>query len=98
MASAKRRKRPLRRQNSPQPLQTYEQAVHWLESHYNLEQHLGGKRVEVPSLKRMSALMELLGNPQHDIPAIHVTGTNGKGSTCRMLTEIIGATGLKVGS
>ena len=42
--------------------------------------------------------MELLGNPQHDIPAIHVTGTNGKGSTCRMLTEIIGATGLKVGS
>ena len=98
MASAKRRKRPLRRQNSPQPLQTYEQAVHWLESHYNLEQHLGGKRVEAPSLKRMSALMELLGNPQHDIPAIHVTGTNGKGSTCRMLTEIIGATGLKVGS
>ncbi|MEC9059859.1 MAG: Mur ligase family protein, partial [Actinomycetota bacterium] len=44
------------------------------------------------------ALMELLGNPHRDIPAVHITGTNGKGSTSRMLVELIGATGLDVGS
>ena len=46
----------------------------------------------------MHALMGMLGNPQREIPAIHVTGTNGKGSTSRMLVGLIAATGLDVGS
>ena len=36
-------------------------------------------------LERMRAVMSLLGNPQEDYPIIHVTGTNGKGSTIEML-------------
>tara|TARA_Y100001970_G_scaffold212098_1_gene258993 strand:- start:11677 stop:12972 length:1296 start_codon:yes stop_codon:yes gene_type:complete len=72
--------------------------MRWLQDHYNLEQHLGGLATNAPSLHRMNALMEVLGNPQRDIPAIHITGTNGKGSTSRMLVGLIGATGLDVGS
>jgi dihydrofolate synthase/folylpolyglutamate synthase len=70
----------------------------WLKDHYNLEQHLGGNELAVPSLDRMRTLMTLLGDPQHDVPAIHITGTNGKGSTSRMVVELIGAMGLDVGS
>ena len=60
----------------------------WLKDHYNLEQHLGGNELAVPSLDRMRTLMTLLGDPQHDVPAIHITGTNGKGSTSRMVVEL----------
>ena len=38
-------------------------------------------------LERMRAVMSLLGNPQEDYPIIHVTGTNGKGSTIAMLSS-----------
>ncbi|WP_026918903.1 bifunctional tetrahydrofolate synthase/dihydrofolate synthase [Gordonia shandongensis] len=44
-----------------------------------------------PSLTRISALMELLGNPQHAYPAIHVAGTNGKTSVTRMIDSLLRA-------
>ena len=102
VASAKRPKRSKNRLrhggNTPKTLNTYEEALDWLQGHYNLEKNLGGDETTAPSLERMTILMELLGNPHKDIPAVHVTGTNGKGSTSRMLVELIGATGLDVGS
>lgn len=49
-------------------------------------------------LDRMRALMSLLGNPQEDYPIIHVTGTNGKGSTIAMLSSLFVHHGQKVGS
>lgn len=48
-------------------------------------------------LERMNKLMELLGNPEQDIKAIHVAGTNGKGSVCRYITQVLLAGGYKVG-
>ena len=39
------------------------------------------RRRALPTLDRMRALTALLGDPQDSIPSIHVTGTNGKGST-----------------
>ena len=102
MANAKRPKRLKDRQrqqsDSPEALNTYDEALQWLQRHYNLEKNLGNDDTTAPSLERMNLLMELLGNPHKDIPAIHITGTNGKGSTSRMLVELIGATGLDVGS
>lgn len=53
-------------------------------------------RIE-PSLERISDLVELLGNPQHAYPVIHVGGTNGKTSTARMIDELIRELGLRTG-
>src|SRR5918998_3626091 len=50
-----------------------------------------------PSLGRIRALTELLGDPQHAYPVIHVTGTNGKGSTSAMIESLPRATGLRTG-
>lgn len=48
-------------------------------------------------LERMSVLMGYLGNPQDFMPTIHVAGTNGKGSVCRYVAEILRAHGYRVG-
>ena len=52
----------------------------------------------MPTLDRMQALTSLLGEPQESIPSIHVTGTNGKGSTTAMATSLLLAKGLTVGT
>ena len=50
-----------------------------------------------PGLERITLLAEELSNPQNFYKTIHVAGTNGKGSTCAMLAEILQAHGKKVG-
>ena len=50
-----------------------------------------------PSLGRIAALTGLLGDPQRAYPVIHVTGTNGKGSTAAMIESLLRATGLRTG-
>lgn len=50
-----------------------------------------------PSLDRMNALMDILGEPQRTYPAIHLTGTNGKTSTARMIDDLLRAFDLRTG-
>lgn len=50
-----------------------------------------------PTLDRIAALMDLLGNPQRAYPVIHVAGTNGKGSTARMIEELLRELNLRTG-
>ena len=50
-----------------------------------------------PSLGRISALMELLGDPQRATSVIQVAGTNGKGSTAIMIETLLRAAGLRTG-
>lgn len=50
-----------------------------------------------PGLERISRLLSSLGNPQDKIKAIHVAGTNGKGSTSTHLANILSAAGHKTG-
>ena len=50
-----------------------------------------------PSLDRIQALTELLGDPQRAYPVVHLTGTNGKTSTSRMIDTLIRARGLRTG-
>ncbi len=50
-----------------------------------------------PSLDRIAAVMELLGDPQRTFPVIHVTGTNGKTSTARIVESLLRELGLKTG-
>ncbi|WP_341728582.1 cyanophycin synthetase [Brooklawnia sp.] len=50
-----------------------------------------------PSLERISALCDLLGEPQKACPVIQITGTNGKGSTAIMIDALLRSMGLRTG-
>lgn len=50
-----------------------------------------------PGLDRISALLEKLGNPQNNMNFVHIAGTNGKGSTSTMLSDILCKSGYKTG-
>ncbi len=68
---------------------TYDDAIQYIRS----VQSRGSK----PGLSRMRHLMEKLGNPQKKCKFVHVVGTNGKGSFCCMLSNILRCAGYKTG-
>ncbi|NUK30765.1 bifunctional folylpolyglutamate synthase/dihydrofolate synthase [Parageobacillus sp. VR-IP] len=71
-------------------VRTYEEALEWIHGRLRL----GIK----PGLKRMEWFMEKLGHPERRIRAIHIAGTNGKGSTVSYLRHILQAAGYSVGT
>jgi dihydrofolate synthase/folylpolyglutamate synthase len=65
-----------------------------------VEQALLGRWPETrlaPSLDRITALCRLLGDPQKNYPVVHLTGTNGKTSTARMIDAILRTLDLRTG-
>lgn len=62
----------------------------WLHSRIGLNFRSG--------LGRMQKAVDLLGNPEQTYPIIHVTGTNGKGSTIAFMRELFARHGKKVGT
>ncbi len=62
----------------------------WLHSRIGLNFRSG--------LGRMQRAVDLLGNPEETYPIIHVTGTNGKGSTIAFMRELFVSHGKKVGT
>ena len=50
-----------------------------------------------PSLERVEHLAELLDHPERTAPAVHITGTNGKTTSARMVTSLLAAFGLGAG-
>lgn len=50
-----------------------------------------------PTLWRVARCMELLGDPQRSYPVIHLTGTNGKTSTARVIEQVLREAGLSTG-
>lgn len=48
-------------------------------------------------LERLAGVLATLGNPERDVPALHVAGTNGKGSACAFAESILRAHGSRVG-
>jgi dihydrofolate synthase/folylpolyglutamate synthase len=67
----------------------FEEAIGWL---YSFKKH--GSKL---GLERISFLAEHLDNPQDNIKIIHVTGTNGKGSVCKLIGSILQKGGYNVG-
>jgi len=55
-------------------------------------------RSRSPSTHRIEGLLELLDHPERAVPAIHITGTNGKTSVAHISTSLLRASGLKVGT
>lgn len=79
----------------------FTEAVAWLDGHIDLEKTLrrpSAGATDGLSLAPMQGLVEVLGDPHRAAPAIHITGTNGKGSVGRMVTALLGAHGLTVGA
>lgn len=60
--------------------------------------HLTAQKGIVPGLAPMRAMLERLGNPQDQMPFVHIAGTNGKGSTLAMTAVILQAAGYRVGT
>ena len=50
-----------------------------------------------PDLERIRLLLDLLGSPHKSYPAIHITGTNGKSSTARIVDSLLRAFGVRPG-
>ncbi len=76
----------------------YEEAHAHLNALINYEVTPRAGAIEGLSLEPMAALMSALADPQHAYPVIHVTGTNGKGSTVRMVETLLTTMGLRVGA
>lgn len=77
-------------QRPSEPLQSYKEAVDWINGLIPF-----GIR---PGLERIEKLMELLDNPHRRLKFIHIAGTNGKGSTCAFLTSVLLRAGYDVGT
>ncbi len=75
---------------------TYDEALAWLESHVDLERVAGAHRT--PSLEPTRAVLAALADPQRDYPSVHVTGTNGKGTTTTLTSVLLMGAGLRVGT
>ena len=73
----------------------YSEALAYLDAHASYETT---GRIDSPTLDRMQRLMEVMGDPQQACPIIHITGTNGKGSTAQIITRLLIAQGLTVGT
>ena len=79
---------------APTERETYAAAVRQIEG------EIFGRRGEGhvdPSNDRMRELVELLGDPQRAFRSIHLTGTNGKTSTARMIDELLRGFGIRTG-
>lgn len=50
-----------------------------------------------PSTARVEEVLDMLGDPEDAFPSVHLTGTNGKTSTARMVDSVLSATGMRVG-
>ena len=59
--------------------------------------HLVGAKAYKPGLDNTYRLMEHLGNPHQQLRAVHVAGTNGKGSTSHLIASALQAQGYRVG-
>jgi dihydrofolate synthase / folylpolyglutamate synthase len=79
------------------PFASLVEALAWLDSHIDFESKTPNRR-SLPTLDRMRELMTVLGDPERAYRSVHLTGTNGKGSTAAMTTTLLGAMGLTVGT
>ena len=75
---------------------SYEQAIEFLFNRVNFER-LSGTQYTADDFKldRMRELLRRLGDPQEAIPAVHIAGTKGKGSTAAMTANILSAAGIR---
>lgn len=77
-------------------IESYEQAIEFLFNRVNFER-LAASQYTADDFKldRMREFLRRLGNPQDAIPAVHIAGTKGKGSTAALIAQILSAAGIR---
>ncbi len=73
----------------------YSDALAYLDAHAVYEKT---GSIDAPSLQTIERLLSVMGDPHRTYPVIHITGTNGKGSTSQMITRLLMSHGLTVGT
>ncbi len=68
---------------------TLEEALHYI--------HAVCWKGSIPGLARINALLDKMGHPERSLKFVHVTGTNGKGSTCAMVASVLRQAGYRTG-
>ena len=68
---------------------TLQEALHYI--------HAVCWKGSIPGLERINALLDKMGHPERALKFVHVTGTNGKGSTCAMVASVLRAAGYRTG-
>lgn len=79
--------------STPHPLETPEQALARVEA--ALDARIATRMV--PGLPRIADILDLLGSPHRAYPCIHISGTNGKTTTARMIDALLTELGLRTG-
>ena len=74
----------------------YQETLEWLFKQLPVFQRVG-KAAYKANLDNTYAIMDVLGQPQHQFKSIHIAGTNGKGSTAHLLASIFQEAGYKTG-
>lgn len=73
----------------------YDKALEWLFAQLPMFSRVGAAAYK-PGLERVKRLSDAFGNPERKLKAIHIAGTNGKGSTSHMIASILQAQGYKI--
>ena len=73
----------------------FQAALAYLDEHMSYQKT---GRIDSPTIDPITAICGALGDPHLSAPVIHVTGTNGKGSTVQMISRLLAAQGLTVGT
>jgi dihydrofolate synthase / folylpolyglutamate synthase len=74
-----------------------DEAIAWLYGRIDFEKMSRSLTASDFKLDRMRNLLEHLGNPQDEVPVVHIAGTKGKGSTAAVVTSILRASNYQVG-
>jgi dihydrofolate synthase/folylpolyglutamate synthase len=75
----------------------YAGALEWLAEHVDFER-VNLNRSATPTLEHVRAALAMMADPQTDYPCVHLTGTNGKGTTTTLTSALLANTGLRVGT
>ena len=78
-------------------LATYDDATRWIYERIDYERIRPRRTSAHFRLERVERLLALIGSPEKRIPAVHIAGTKGKGSTSALLASILRASSLKTG-
>lgn len=82
---------------APTAIESYEDASRWVFDRINYERVRPRKQSSHFRLERVEKLLSVIDSPQQRIPAIHIAGTKGKGSTAAILNSILVSSGIRTG-